>query len=54
MLKDDDPNILETAFHNGEDFMRGRILEKLSEEKGRAMGIIRATITDIMEMTRRM
>ena len=54
MLQSNDPNMLETAFHNGEDYMRNKILAMMAEEKGKALGLVRATIDDLMEVIRRM
>ena len=44
----------EVAYHNGKERMREEILNKLRDAKGKALGLQRAVLTDVIEMIRKL
>ena len=45
---------IEKAYQNGKERMREEIINKLRDAKGRALGLQRAVLTDVIEMIRKM
>lgn len=56
MLKSDDYNIAEMSFHNGEEYMKSRVLDILTEMKSVAIGreriLLEELIVKVKGMTR--
>ena len=52
--REDDHNMAETAFHNGEEYMRSRIVDYLIKRKSTAMGMERLLLDDLTQSVRRM
>lgn len=49
----DENDIAEMAFRNGEKHMKERVIELLKEQKGKALGVVRKTLDDVIRAVER-
>ena len=49
-----DNDMAERCYRNGRESMREQVTEYLQDQKGKAMGVIRSTLGDIIEKVRKM
>ena len=47
---DDNPNIMELCFHNGEQHMKEKIIEMLMDQKTKVKGVCHAHVVEIIRM----
>ena len=52
--REDDHDMAEIAFHNGEEYMRSRIVDYLITRKTTAMGMERLMLDDLAQSVRRL
>lgn len=52
--REDDHDMAEIAFHNGEEYMRSRIVDYLITRKATAMGMERLMLDDLAQSVRRL
>ena len=50
MITDDNPNIMELCFHNGEQHMKEKIIEMLMDQKTKVKGVCHAHVVEIIRM----
>lgn len=50
MLTEENPNIMELCFHNGEQHMKEKIIGKLMDHKIQVKGVCHAHVVEIIKM----